>query len=144
MPPVVSQGPEPTHACAGTDGSCANSAADQSRYIGETEKRGSNSSVVAVTGNEFATLSNIGAHRVSNSSPDWTDANVHDPGITTLELLAWTCESLSYRAGSRTGMLVGSGVVEGLAIHPQPEDGEPSVKVTQGSATDRDGKPIDP
>ncbi|MEO8267976.1 MAG: hypothetical protein ABI706_20930 [Ilumatobacteraceae bacterium] len=27
-------------------------------------------------------------------SEDWTDANVHDPGITLLEMLAYTVEAL--------------------------------------------------
>ena len=32
------------------------------------------------------------------SSRIWTDYNVHDPGITTLELLAYALTELSYRA----------------------------------------------
>lgn len=31
-------------------------------------------------------------------APQWTDHNVHDPGITTIELLAWLVEQSIYRA----------------------------------------------
>ena len=31
-------------------------------------------------------------------SPEWTDFNVHDPGITLVELFAWLSEELMYRA----------------------------------------------
>ena len=29
---------------------------------------------------------------IPNLSPDWTDYNYHDPGITIIELLAWLKE----------------------------------------------------
>jgi hypothetical protein len=31
--------------------------------------------------------------------PDWTDHNVHDPGVTMLELLAWSVAALSFALG---------------------------------------------
>jgi hypothetical protein len=31
--------------------------------------------------------------------PDWTDHNVHDPGVTMLELLAWSVAALSSALG---------------------------------------------
>src|ERR671921_178467 len=30
-------------------------------------------------------------------APEWTDHNIHDPGITTLELFAWVAEMDIYR-----------------------------------------------
>ncbi|MGE0827393.1 MAG: putative baseplate assembly protein [Candidatus Binatia bacterium] len=35
-------------------------------------------------------------------APEWTDHNVHDPGITFLELFAWLAEILHYRANQIT------------------------------------------
>lgn len=34
--------------------------------------------------------------------PDWTDHNVHDPGVTMLELLAWSVAGLSFGLGVYT------------------------------------------
>jgi hypothetical protein len=31
--------------------------------------------------------------------PDWTDHNVHDPGVTMLELLTWSVAALSFGLG---------------------------------------------
>src|SRR4051812_19544409 len=39
--------------------------------------------------------------RLGRFSPDWTDFNNSDPGVTVLELVAWISEALIYRAGSR-------------------------------------------
>ena len=33
-------------------------------------------------------------HRHSPPAPDWTDFNAHDPGITVLEVFAFTAEAL--------------------------------------------------
>ncbi|MGD9731764.1 MAG: putative baseplate assembly protein [Desulfamplus sp.] len=35
--------------------------------------------------------------RITRYCPEWTDHNVHDPGITLIELFAWMVESLIYR-----------------------------------------------
>jgi hypothetical protein len=35
----------------------------------------------------------IGRARLPSLAPDWTDHNAHDPGITLMELLAWTAEA---------------------------------------------------
>jgi hypothetical protein len=37
--------------------------------------------------------------RLPRLAPTWTDHNLHDPGITLIELLAWVTESDVYRAG---------------------------------------------
>ena len=37
---------------------------------------------------------------VPTSTPEWTDANRLDPGISLLQLFAWSAESLVYRANT--------------------------------------------
>jgi hypothetical protein len=44
----------------------------------------------------FQDLVEIGRARLPSLAPDWTDHNAHDPGITLMELLAWTAEAQLY------------------------------------------------
>jgi predicted phage baseplate assembly protein len=44
----------------------------------------------------FQDLVEIGRARLRPLAPDWTDHNAHDPGITLMELLAWTAEAQLY------------------------------------------------
>src|SRR5882672_11419114 len=44
----------------------------------------------------FQDLVEIGRARLPSLAPDWTDYNAHDPGITLMELLAWTAEAQLY------------------------------------------------
>src|SRR6476646_6345665 len=44
----------------------------------------------------FQDLMEIGRARLPSLAPDWTDHNAHDPGITLMELLAWTGEAQLY------------------------------------------------
>ncbi|MEK6261448.1 MAG: putative baseplate assembly protein [Planctomycetota bacterium] len=44
----------------------------------------------------FQDLMEIGRARLPSLAPDWTDHNAHDPGITLMELLAWTAETQLY------------------------------------------------
>lgn len=44
----------------------------------------------------FGDLVQMGRSRLPSLAPDWTDHNVHDPGITLLELLAWVTEAQIY------------------------------------------------
>ncbi|WP_136601492.1 putative baseplate assembly protein [Salinigranum halophilum] len=46
---------------------------------------------------EFEALVEDARKRIPVHSDEWTDHNVHDPGITILELLAWVAETDSYR-----------------------------------------------
>src|SRR5215475_9764174 len=55
------------------------------------------------------------------ASEVWTDYNVHDPGITTLELLSYTLTDLSYRA---------SMPVQDLLAAPVPTPPPPSPLFT--------------
>jgi hypothetical protein len=51
-------------------------------------------------GTDFYRLRREGIGHIAESSGDlWTDYNVHDPGITILEALAYAITDLSYRAG---------------------------------------------
>jgi hypothetical protein len=44
----------------------------------------------------FEDLVEIGRSRLPGLAPGWTDYNLHDPGITLLELLAWVTEAQLY------------------------------------------------
>lgn len=44
----------------------------------------------------FGDLIEIGRARLRSLAPEWTDHNAHDPGITLMELLAWTAEAQLY------------------------------------------------
>lgn len=53
---------------------------------------------------EYAALLDDAKKRIPVHAEEWTDHNVHDPGITILELLAWVAESDVYqlnRVGNR-------------------------------------------
>lgn len=45
----------------------------------------------------FATITEEGRSLIPSAAPEWTDHNVHDPGITFLELFAWLAEIEQYR-----------------------------------------------
>jgi hypothetical protein len=47
----------------------------------------------------FDALVEGGRSRLPSLAPRWTDYNAHDPGITLLELLAWTTEAQLYSLG---------------------------------------------
>lgn len=44
----------------------------------------------------FDDLMEIGRSRLPGMAPGWTDYNLHDPGITLLELMAWVTEAQLY------------------------------------------------
>lgn len=47
---------------------------------------------------DFAELLEDARRRIPVHAEEWTDHNIHDPGITILELLAWVAESELYQA----------------------------------------------
>ena len=47
----------------------------------------------------FEQLVELGRSLIPTLAPEWTDHNIHDPGITFLELLAWTAEAQIYALG---------------------------------------------
>jgi hypothetical protein len=48
---------------------------------------------------QFEGLVDEGRGLIPRYAPEWTDHNVHDPGITLLELLAWFVDQQVYRIG---------------------------------------------
>jgi hypothetical protein len=48
---------------------------------------------------DFDGLVALGRSRLPALAPGWTDYNVHDPGITLIELLAWVADTQIYAAG---------------------------------------------
>lgn len=47
----------------------------------------------------FDALVDTGRALIPRYAPDWTDHNLHDPGITLLDLLAWVIDQQVYRIG---------------------------------------------
>ncbi len=96
-------------------------------------------------GRSFDALVAEGRSRIPALAPGWTDHNLHDPGITVLDLLAWLTETDLFRAGRITEAMrrtflrwfgiegTGPSLAETvLAVEPAP--GSPAVSVPQGSA----------
>lgn len=48
---------------------------------------------------EFASLVEDGRGLIPRYAPDWTDHNLHDPGITLIDLIAWLVDQQIYRTG---------------------------------------------
>jgi predicted phage baseplate assembly protein len=73
----------------------------------------------------FDDLLQIGRARLPSLAPDWTDYNVHDPGITLMELLAWTAEAQMYSLSRmRRDERAAYAALLGLAPHgPVPAEG---------------------
>lgn len=45
---------------------------------------------------DFEQLVGLGRSLIPKFAPEWTDHNLHDPGIMLIELLAWTAEAQTY------------------------------------------------
>src|SRR6266700_2305660 len=45
----------------------------------------------------FQDLVNESKRMVQQKCPEWTDHNVHDPGVTLIELFAWMTDQVIYR-----------------------------------------------
>lgn len=67
----------------------------------------------------FDALVEEGRALIPRYAPDWTDHNLHDPGITLLDLLAWVVDQQVYRIG-----FVGDAHLRAfaalLAVQPKP------------------------
>jgi hypothetical protein len=61
--------------------------------------------------------------RIPVYAPDWTDHNLHDPGITLLELFAWLTEMKIYRLNRVTKESYWK--LLKLAGTPEPVENEP-------------------
>src|SRR5262249_29214535 len=53
-------------------------------------------------------------------SSRWTDYNVHDPGITTLEALCYAITDLAYRAGWNIEDILSPAIVPSDPLQPYP------------------------
>lgn len=51
-----------------------------------------------ISEDQWQALAHTVRREVASHFPDWTASNIHDPGITLIELLAFLAESLLYRA----------------------------------------------
>jgi hypothetical protein len=58
-----------------------------------------------LTDDEWQALTTDLAQRVAAVAPDWTDPNESDPGVTTVQLMAFLGDSLLRRRGAREGAL---------------------------------------
>ena len=98
----------------------------------------------------YADLVRIGRAKLPGIAPEWTDYNAHDPGITLIELLAWSAEAQIYslsrvrrdeRAAYAALMGIGSHgtrPAQGL-IWPDPSDPDgPSQTRKRGGVIEAD------
>src|SRR4029434_6193069 len=67
----------------------------------------------------FDELAGEGQALIPRYAPDWTDHNVHDPGITLIELFAWLAEMESYRL-DRVSEASTRAFLRLLGIEPRP------------------------
>ena len=90
-----------------------------------------------------AGLAGASAGRVPAHTPEWTNFNDSDPGITLAQLHAWLSESSLYGVNHLNPRahhaLAGSGVVSGLAVAGGDET---KVSVKPGWALAPDGRPL--
>jgi len=88
------------------------------------------------------------AQTVHPHTPEWTDHNQSDPGVTLVQLCAFLGETLLYRAHAlpdRTAHAhVVAGAAHGLAVSTSDSGEAPQVQVSPGQATTADGRPIEP
>ena len=55
---------------------------------------------MALTEKQWSTLARDLKRALQRVAPEWTDANVHDPGVTVLEVLCYAITALKYRSGA--------------------------------------------
>ena len=72
-------------------------------------------------------------------SPDWTQHNDGDPGVTFLQMLAWLGDLSLFRTVAN----VGWGVAHELAVEPQDANKSADVTVSRGLAIASDGQPCE-
>jgi len=103
------------------------------------------------SGRRYSNLVELGRSKLPRLAPAWTDHNIHDPGITLMELLAWVTEAQIYslsrsRTDERTAYAALMGVLPNGArpakglIWPDHNDANaPSVTVGQSFVIEPDG-----
>ncbi|MFC6725738.1 putative baseplate assembly protein, partial [Halobium palmae] len=82
---------------------------------------------------DFAVILEDARKRIPVYAPEWTDHNVHDPGVTFLELFAWLAESYGYQLDQVTDAHRRKflGLLGTRPRSPQPAAGR--VQVTRGA-----------
>ncbi len=92
----------------------------------------------------FDDLMEIGRARLRALAPEWTDYNAHDPGITLMELFAWTSEAQMYslarmrrdeRAAYAAFLGIKAGGTRGATGVIWSDRGDPNSPVTSYLAT---------
>lgn len=79
--------------------------------------------------------------RIPVYSETWTDHNVHDPGITFLELFAWIAETDIYRLDQITDAHVKE-YLQLVGVHPRPPQ-PATVRLQLDIPSERDGWTVD-
>ena len=83
-------------------------------------------------------------------TPDWTNHNDSDPGVTLLQMFGWLSESTLFAArphpaGRVAHLPAGWGVAEGVAVDGVDTGGNGKpLRVSPGIALTGEGKPIEP
>lgn len=86
---------------------------------------------------DFDALVEEGRALIPRFAPDWTDHNLHDPGITLLDLLAWVIDQQVYRIG-----FVGDAHLRAFAalLGVKPRPARPAVGLLWAPAGSRAGE----
>jgi hypothetical protein len=74
---------------------------------------------------------------VPMATPEWTEHNDSDPGVTLVELHAFLGESLLYRTDGAHGQ------VNGLAVQTEGTANGKALQVSPGTAVSADGRAVD-
>src|SRR5262249_13202519 len=74
---------------------------------------------------DFQALVELARASIPAVAPEWTDHNLHDPGMTLLDLLAWTADQQIYALGGQGGeeRLSYAAVLERRPAGPAPAGG---------------------
>jgi hypothetical protein len=86
------------------------------------------------------------ASRIPAHTPEWTDHNGSDPGVTLVQLFGWLSESDLFRAQPHAASYAKFaatpwGVAQGLAVEAG-HGAAPAVSVLPGLAIAGDGQPV--
>jgi hypothetical protein len=92
-----------------------------------------------------STAADVAARVPRPPAPGWTDQNQHDPGITLLQLLSYSIESLLYHGGPVGDVArharASWGVAAGLAVGSDSDHAH-RVSASPGSAIAPDGRGV--
>ena len=89
----------------------------------------------------FDDLVETGRARIPNLAPGWTDHNLHDPGVTLMELLAWTAEAQIY---SLSRQRRDERIAYAAMLGVKPRGPQPASGLLWPPATPHAGRVLDP